>query len=260
MIDFHNHTIPNLDDGPKSLEESLSMYREAEKQGITDVINTVHYQHPKMEGKDTSYNHIIFKVDEMNKILVENNINVKIHPASEVFYLPNLVEILNNKITTFGKGRYMLVEFQTMSLPPNYKEHFFQLILKGITPIIAHPERYREIQNDISILKEWVDLGYIIQLDCGSILGLFGEPAKNTSHKIIQKNLCHLIGSDAHNNKKRNFCLSETLIFLETMLDKDSINIIIENAYNILHGLDCKKYSNSVKNNFLNKIFSIRKL
>ena len=64
MIDFHNHIIPNLDDGSKSIEMSLNMLKEAESQGITDIINTVHFQHPKMEGKNTSYD---FVIDEINK-------------------------------------------------------------------------------------------------------------------------------------------------------------------------------------------------
>ena len=49
MIDFHNHVLPNIDDGSKSLEMSLNMLNHAYEQGITDVVNTVHYQHPKME-------------------------------------------------------------------------------------------------------------------------------------------------------------------------------------------------------------------
>ena len=56
MIDFHNHIIPGLDDGSKSIEMSLSMLKEAKSQGITEIINTVHFQHPKMFKKNTSYN------------------------------------------------------------------------------------------------------------------------------------------------------------------------------------------------------------
>ena len=55
MIDFHNHIIPKLDDGSKTLEMTIKMLKEAERQGITDVVNTVHFQHPKMESKNTSY-------------------------------------------------------------------------------------------------------------------------------------------------------------------------------------------------------------
>ena len=80
---------------------------------------------------------------------------------------------------------YILIEIQTLLLPDNYKDELFALQLKNITPIIAHPERYRKIQNDIKILEEWVGLGYLIQVDCGSIIGTFGKEAKMTSDYII---------------------------------------------------------------------------
>ena len=112
MIDFHNHIIPNLDDGSKSVNMSLDMLKEAQAQGITDIVNTVHYQHPKMEKKNTSYKFIIDEINNLQKIAYDNNINIKIHAASEVFFKFNLTEILDNPITTFGNGKYMLIEFQ----------------------------------------------------------------------------------------------------------------------------------------------------
>ena len=70
MIDFHNHIIPNLDDGSKSIEMSLNMLKEAEAQGITDIVNTVHYKHPKMEGKEVS---LSFIKDELFRLQQEIN-------------------------------------------------------------------------------------------------------------------------------------------------------------------------------------------
>ena len=98
MIDFHNHIIPNLDDGSKSIEMSLNMVKEAEAQGITDIVNTVHYQHPKMAKKDTSYKFIINEINKFQEIAYKNNINIKIHAASEVFFKFNLTDILDNPI------------------------------------------------------------------------------------------------------------------------------------------------------------------
>ena len=69
MIDFHNHTIPNLDDGSKSIEMSLEMYKYAQSQGITDVINTVHFQHPKMDNKDTSHEYVLNEIEKMQSEL-----------------------------------------------------------------------------------------------------------------------------------------------------------------------------------------------
>ena len=187
MIDFHNHIIPNLDDGSKSVEMSLSMLKEAQAQGVTDVINTVHFQHPKLYAKDTSYDFVVNEVKKMEEIAHSNNINIKIHAASEVFFQFNLTEILDNPITTFGNNKYMLIEFNTLSFPKGYEEELFKLQLKGITPIIAHPERYRGIQNDINLAKRWIERGCFIQIDCASILGGFGKNTQIAAIKLYDE-------------------------------------------------------------------------
>ena len=67
MIDFHNHILPNVDDGSSSLEMSINMIRQAQSQGITDIVNTVHYQHPKVFGFDISYDRIKKEVNFLQK-------------------------------------------------------------------------------------------------------------------------------------------------------------------------------------------------
>ena len=247
MIDFHNHILPNVDDGSKSIEMTLDMFQTAQLQGITDVVNTVHFQHPKMENKNVEYDFIENKIKMVQSVLEDNNIKIKIHSASEVFYLPNLTDILDNPITTFGNGNYMLIEFQTLLLPENYKDELFKLQLKNITPIIAHPERYRKIQNNIGILEEWIELGYIIQIDCGSILGAFGKEAKITSDYIIENNLCHLIGSDAHNNTKRNFCLLEAYEVLSKLANAEYVTHLKNNSKGIIRGEKVRLFMNKIE-------------
>ena len=113
MIDFHNHILPGCDDGAETLEESLDMLRHAYNQGINQVVNTIHFQHPKMEGKNIEYDYLLNKINELELKLQDENINIKLHLASEVFYLPNLCKIKANPLTTIGKGKYMLIEFST---------------------------------------------------------------------------------------------------------------------------------------------------
>ena len=247
MIDFHNHIIPNLDDGSKSVDISLDMLKEAQAQGITDIVNTVHYQHPKMEKKDTSYKFIINEINKFQKIAYDNNINIKIHPASEVFFKFNLTEILDNPITTFGNGKYMLIEFQRLSFPKGYEDEIFKIQLKGITPIIAHPERYRGIQKHINLAKKWIDRGYLIQIDCASIIGGFGKETKMASIELLKNGLCHLIGSDAHNNKNRNFLLKPALLKTEKIIGNTSVSIIKNNSKKILNGEIPLSYSKQYK-------------
>lgn len=261
MIDFHNHILPNVDDGPKTIEESVSMIEFAYKQGITDIVQTVHFQHPKMYNKNVDYSFLVNKTKELQSCIYKKKIDIKIHLSAEVFYLPNLVEISSNPLVTIGNNKYMLIEFKANIFPENFEDQFYQLQLNGITPIVAHPERYRFIQNDINILEKWISRGYIIQLDAGSILGNFGKKIEETSFQMINSGFIHLIGSDAHNNKKRNFCLKTTYDLLENNYGYEFISFLKQNASNILSGekienIDLVKY----RKKSINLIFNISKL
>ena len=256
MIDFHNHVIPNLDDGSKSLDMTIKMLKEAKRQGITDIVNTVHYQHPKMESKNTSYHFIRTELDKLKLELTKHEIDIKIHLGSEVFFKFNLMDIIDNPITTIGNSKYMLIEFQTLSFPNGYEDEFFKLQLKGITPIVAHPERYRPIQKNINIAKEWIQRGIIIQIDCGSFLGRFGKEAQVCSLNLFKNGLCHLVGSDAHNDKSRNLMLKETYEKLKLNIGIDAINVLKTNPKCILMGEKCSSYYVEKEKKIFTKIFS----
>ena len=258
MIDFHNHVIPKLDDGSKSLEMTIKMLKEAERQGITDVVNTVHYQHPKMQNKNTSYNFIRTELDKLNIEIAKHNIDINIHLGSEVFFNFNLTKILDNPITTIGNSKYMLIEFQRLSFPKGYEEEIFKLQLQGITPIIAHPERYRPIQKDLNILKQWIERGYLIQIDCASILGKFGKDTQICSINMVKNELCHLVGSDAHNDRRRNFLLEDTYKILDQKIGVSATNILKNNSSCILSGKKCTSYKlNKKKIKFKNRLLSV---
>ena len=98
------------------------MLKYAMDQGITDVVNTVHFQHPKVEGMDISYDRIKNEINRLQDILKQNGINVKIHIGSEVFFLPNLLQLIDNPLATFGNGKYMLIEFHPHNIPDTNKQ------------------------------------------------------------------------------------------------------------------------------------------
>ena len=238
MIDFHNHFLPNVDDGPKTMEDSILMLKHAIHQGITEVVQTVHFQHPKMEGKNVDYTYLKNIVSDVERELKKKNLKIKIHLSSEVFYLPNLVEIAKNPLVTIGNGKYMLIEFSTNIFPTNYENELFKLQSNGVNPILAHPERYRFIQQDLNILGEWINRGYVIQIDAGSILGHFGKKTKEIVFKMIKNGYIHLIGSDAHNIRKRIFCLKEAYELLENKFSLNLVKFLKENSKNIIKGVD----------------------
>ena len=256
MIDFHNHVLHNVDDGPKTIEESLEMLKCASTQGITDIVQTVHFQHPKMYGKNVEYDFLIQRLEELQNAIEKEKLDIIMHLSAEVFYLPNLVEIASNPLVTIGNAKYMLIEFTTNIFPTGYQTEIFKLQSIGITPVIAHPERYRFIQNDLSILEDWIRKNYIIQIDAGSLIGHFGERVKNISQEMIKSGYVHLIGSDAHNNKKRNFCLQIAYDELKKNVNIEMVDSLKRNAYNLLNGSNIENIVYEKKINFKKKILS----
>ena len=236
MIDFHNHILPNVDDGSESLEMSLDMLREAAEQGITDVVNTVHYQHPKVETEDISFERIQKAVKTLQTELVKHNIPVKLHCGAEVFFLPNLLEIKDDPLVTFSNGKYILIEFQVHQLPAIHKQELFDLKMTGVTPIIAHPERYKPVQEDISIVTNWLEAGCIIQVDAGSPLGFLGSGAQTTAERIIKNGWCQILGSDSHNNHRRNFCLNEAVETVKKWIGDQVELLVNDNPKAIIGG------------------------
>jgi len=249
MIDFHNHILPNIDDGSDSIETSISMLENAAKQGITDVVNTVHYQHPKVDGVDINYEIIARKTEELQTNLNYHKIPIKLHTGAEVFYLPNLLELKDDPLVTFGNGKYMLIEFQPHNIPNSHKKIFFDLKMNNVTPIIAHPERYKAVQKDIKLVSYWLDAGCLIQVDAGSVLGLFGKSAYDTAKMIIKKGYCQILGSDAHDNKKRGFILFDAHKEVKNWIGKDADYLVKNNPEKILNGdqLIVKEIENNIE-------------
>ncbi len=236
MIDFHNHILPNVDDGSKSMNMTIEMLLEAHAQGITDVVNTVHFQHPKFGGKEISFKLIRNKTLMLQNELKKRRIPIKIHIGAEVFYLPNLLSLKDKPLTTFGNGKYMLIEFQTNHIPDKHRETLFNLKMKGVTPIIAHPERYHSVQKDINLVYDWLNAGCIIQVDAGSLLGLMGKSALQASQVILKQHWCQVIGSDAHDNKKRNFVLNDGLNISKKLVGNVANNYVFDHPKAILEG------------------------
>ncbi|MAV64330.1 MAG: hypothetical protein CBD97_01170 [Pelagibacteraceae bacterium TMED237] len=233
MIDFHNHVLPNLDDGSTSMDMSVSMLETASSQGIKTVVNTIHFQHPKMENKNIDYDYVRKIKDELVLNIKKKDIDVDIKLAAEVYYLPNLCDLIDNPLLTINN--YMLVEFPMAIIPPNYLDTFFKLKVNGCTPILAHPERYRVFQDDVDSLSKCLDIGVVFQLDAGSLIGHFGDLTRKSAFEMISRGYCHIIGSDAHSNLKRNFCLQEAYDIIGSF-DKDAIELLKKNSENIVNG------------------------
>ncbi|MFL3009195.1 MAG: tyrosine-protein phosphatase [Candidatus Neomarinimicrobiota bacterium] len=259
MIDFHNHILPRLDDGSSSIETTLNMLRRAEEQGITEIVNTTHYKHPKMLDKEINYNIVKDNMINIEKLISQNGINIKLHAGAETFFHEDLLKLVDDKLATFCNGKYMLIEFLTNFLPPNHRQVLYELKMRGITPIIAHPERYKDVQENVGLVANWLESGCIVQIDAGSPLGYFGMNAKRTSEIIIKNQWCQIIGSDAHDDKKRNFCLYDSLKYVRGLIGDCANKLVYENPKSVIEGrsIDINvNYQNLYEENLLSIIKS----
>jgi protein-tyrosine phosphatase len=236
MIDFHNHVLPAVDDGSKSLEISLCMLKNAEEQGITNVVNTVHFQHPKVEINEITHKRISDSINKLQDELDNRKINVTLHIGAEVFFLPNLVDLKADPLATFGDGKYMLIEFHIHHIPEIQKQVLFDLKMSGVTPIIAHPERYRQVQENITIAYDWLNAGCLLQVDAGSVLGYLGSGAQLASEAIIKNNWCQILASDAHDSDRRNFCLKDAYEIVTDWVGDNVRSMVFDNPLAVLEG------------------------
>lgn len=203
MIDIHTHILPETDDGAGSLEEAVEMLKICKQSGVTDVVLTPHGNLTEMfpESRREPLN---FQFTRLEKMLSELNIQINIYKGMEVFASYNLYDKLSDgSIWTLNRSKYLLTEFAF----DTDREIIFELLeiieSKGLIPVIAHPERYNIVQKNPQIAYEWNRRGYIIQINKGSIAGVFGRAEKETAHLLLDCNLAQVIASDCHHIHSR---------------------------------------------------------
>ncbi len=214
MLDFHSHILPGLDDGAPDMETAIEMARLAVADGITMMIATPHYLEKSMEN----HRCLILKcVKDFQKVLNNEGIPLEIIPGCEVYLSPNTSYLLKKGelMTINDGGKYLLVEFPMQSIPNYSEEVLFNLKVQGVTPVIAHPERYLQLGRDYKLVLNLIEKGCLLQINSGSITGLYGERVKENARILIENNLIHLIGSDAHSARGRSPKIREAIDIIE---------------------------------------------
>ncbi|MEE3953525.1 tyrosine-protein phosphatase [Peribacillus frigoritolerans] len=208
MIDIHCHILPGVDDGSSDMKESLNMAKNAVEAGITNIFATPHHLNEKYVNVKMD---IIDRIVMLNESLQQENIPLSIHLGQEVRIHRDIFTSLEKEeiLTLDDNGTYLLLELPSGRVPTYTQEVIYELLLKGITPIIVHPERNKELNENHKLLFEFVQEGALTQLTSGSIIGNFGKSIQSFSKKIIEHNLAHFIATDAHNIGSRGFTLQQ---------------------------------------------------
>lgn len=207
IIDFHIHILPGLDDGASYWEETMSMARAAATDGTTAFVVTPHYIGMRYHNTKEKVNR---KIEEFRGYLVKANLPLQVYPATEVQLNPEIPRLLEEGIiSTVNNTNYLLVELPFGEVLANSEPIIAQLREMGIIPIIAHPERHREVRQDPQWLTAFIQDGGLAQVNTASLAGDHGGDVQSFASMLVQKRLVHLLGSDSHGIWQRKPGLSK---------------------------------------------------
>lgn len=231
MVDIHSHILPGVDDGAIDEAMTLNMLRMAEEDGTRVMIATPHYFYPHYIA---SQEEIEKKVEAVNGLCRHNNIDIEVLPGREIM-LDNytLQDIEQGHMGSLNNTQYLLVELSMHEWKPYYLDLMYELQLQGYRLIIAHPERYNYIQEDITMLNPLIKEGAIFQLNAGSMTGFNGRKVQRTARELVRQGVVQLIASDAHSDRMRNPRLQEALAEVEK-IDPHMAKKMIDYPYKIL--------------------------
>ena len=192
MIDFHSHILPNIDDGSRSLEQSIEIVNEAKNAGFTKIISTSHYLEDYYECEEQERAKLL-------KQLQDNVQGIELYLGNEIYITDNMIQLIKDKkASTINNSRYVLFEFPLSTKAMNDKEVIYRLIEQGYVPVVAHPERYKNVQEDPKYIEDLAEMGALFQANYGSIIGMYGDKAKKTLKYLLKNGLICFFGSDVH--------------------------------------------------------------
>ena len=238
MIDIHSHIVFDVDDGPKDKAESIALLKEAYAQGVRTIVSTSHRRKGMFETPEEDIARNFKVVKELAK---EIGSDFAILYGAEIYYSSDALNKLENQqIPQLNGTRYALIEF-SMNTP--YREIHSALtnvLMSGITPVIAHIERYDALDNNEKRVRDLINMGCYTQVNSSSILKpkLFGDTykfMKKRARYFLERDLVHIVASDMHNLDSRPPYMKEAyeIVSKKYGLDK-ARELFVENPEKVI--------------------------
>lgn len=196
QADMHSHLIPGIDDGSKSMDESMVMLAKFETMGYKKVITTPHIMSDYFKNTPEIINSGLEKVkDAAQKI----GLSIEIEAAAEYYYDDAFMQKLKAKdpLQTFGDN-YILFEFSFHTIPYHTDDLIFELITQNYKPTLAHFERYTYFMGSLDQAKEWRNKGVNIQMNINSLFGHYGPEIQKQARLMVDEGIVDFIGTDCH--------------------------------------------------------------
>lgn len=236
MIDLHSHILPGIDDGAKTLDESLAMARIAVRDGIHTMACTPHI-YPGMYMNDGPG--ITHACARLQAEFDQRDIALKLVVGADVHLVPGLIDGLRSgRVPTLNGSRYFLLEPSHNTPPPRLEASVLDLITAGYTPIITHPERLSWVESHYPVFLRLIAQGAWMQVTAGALTGAFGQRARYWGERFIGEGHTHLLATDAHSTGRRLPRLTEGLAVARRLVGAVEANRLVnERAAAVLGNL-----------------------
>lgn len=235
-VDIHCHCLPALDDGPATLQESLTLCRALFKDGVSDVIAT-----PHQLGRFGDCNEaadIRKQVTLLNGELERHGIPLHLVPGGDVRVDERICQLIEaDKVLTLAdQGKYILLELPH-EIFIDIEPLLIELSAMGIQAIISHPERHPIIARQPNLLLKWLDRSAHLQVTCASLLGDFGSGPQRVSWQLLRRGWTSFVASDAHDVSGRRPRMQAAFEQISTRLGQAMARLVcIENPFRVLQG------------------------
>lgn len=232
-IDIHSHILPGLDDGSRSMRQSLEMLRIAEEEGIDLIIATPH----NMPGKgQPSLQRVRECAERLQYEANLEGIQIPIVIGTEYYFRGEVLEILDDEAgITMNGSEFVLVEFEPMVEKIYFRNAMRDILATGHRPIVAHVERYAKIMKDKPLLNDLKKMGALIQVNASSVIGENGRLAKKDVKWMLKQGIVDFVATDAHSNGRRAPFMKKCARYLYKKYNTEYVNdLLYGNAQNYL--------------------------
>lgn len=202
FVDMHNHILPGIDDGAKTVENSIEIIKGFTEFGCQKFIATPHVMHNYYPNDIVSItkSHLILT----KALIMEDMLDISVEASAEHMIDSNFELILeNDKVMPLAKN-YLLVEMSYLQASINFDIAIQKIASNRFFPILAHPERYVFLHNRLKKYRKYKEQGILFQLNFLSLTDFYGKEVQKTAHRLLEENLIDFIASDVHNTNQMN--------------------------------------------------------
>lgn len=216
-IDMHSHLIPGIDDGSKSMDDTIAMLAKFKELGYEKIITTPHIMSDFYKNTPEI---ILNGLNDVRQELKRIELDIEIEAAAEYYFDETLFEILAKKEFLTFSGNKVLVEFSFATPPSGHETLLFDMLTQNYKPVIAHFERYIYFHGSVEQARHWRENGMLIQLNVNSLCGHYGLAVKKQAEALVDAGLVDLIATDCHR--------IEHLMILENQLSNPYLRKALE--------------------------------